>query len=282
MAATRSQAERGAAFRALHERPGAFIIPNPYDAGTARLLAHLGFEALASTSAGFAATLGRLDNTLTRDQVIEHVRTIAAATDLPVNGDLEDGFGPTPEDAAETIRLGAAAGLVGGSIEDSTRGGAPSPVYELAHAADRVRAAVEAARAQPFPFLLTARAENFIVGRLDLADTIRRLQAYQEAGADVLYAPGLARSEDIAAVIAAVDRPINVLIGMPGMKLDLRALSELGVKRVSVGSGLAAAALGGFLRAAREMREHGTFGFVRDGARPRDLAGAFRARKSAG
>jgi 2-methylisocitrate lyase-like PEP mutase family enzyme len=166
--ARRSQAERGAAFRALHQRESAFIIPNPFDAGSARLLAYLGFEALATTSAGFAATLGRLDNTLDRDLVIEHMGVIAAATDLPVNGDLEDGFGAAPEAAAQTIRLGAAAGLVGGSIEDSTRGGAPAPVYELAHAVDRVRAAAEAARSLPFPFTFTARAENHIVGRPDV------------------------------------------------------------------------------------------------------------------
>ena len=271
----KSQAERGAAFRELHQREGAFVIPNPFDAGSARLLAYLGFEALATTSAGFAYTLGKLDNTLDRDLVIEHMGTIAAATDLPVNGDLEDGFGAAPEAAAETIRLGAAAGLVGGSIEDSTRG-ADSPVYELAHAADRVRAAAEVAHGLPSPFLLTARAENHIVGRPDLADTIKRLQAYQEAGADVLYAPGVAKSDDIATLVRSVDRPVNVLIGMPGMSQDLAQLAALGVKRVSVGSGLSSAALGGFMRAAREMREQGTFTWVKDGASRRDLVAAFK------
>jgi len=279
---TRSQSDKGAAFRALHQRDGAFVIPNPFDAGTARLLEYLGFEALATTSAGFAATLGQLDNTVGRERMIEHVGAIAAATDLPVNGDLENGFGDEPEAAAETIRQAAAAGLVGGSIEDSTGarqpGRADAPVYEIAHAAERVRAAVEAARAQPFPFTLTARAENFVVGRPDLADTIRRLQAYQEAGADVLYAPGLATSEDIAEVVRSVDRPINVLIGMPGMTLDLAGLAGLGVKRVSVGSGLSSVALGAFVRAAREMREQGTFTFTREAASYRELRAAFRAR----
>jgi 2-methylisocitrate lyase-like PEP mutase family enzyme len=272
-----SQAQKGAAFRALHQRDRAFVIPNPFDAGTARLLEHLGFEALATTSAGYAFTIGQLDNTVGRERMIAHVGVIAAATDLPVSGDLENGFGDAPEDAAETIRRAAAAGLVGGSIEDST-GRSDAPVYDLAHAADRVRAAVEAARRLPFPFTLTARAENHIVGRPDLADTIRRLQAYQEAGADVLYAPGLAKREDIAAVVGAVDRPVNVLIGMPGMDLDLGQLSELGVKRVSVGSGLASAALGAFMRAAREMKEKGTFTFTREGVSRRDLGAAFRGR----
>jgi 2-methylisocitrate lyase-like PEP mutase family enzyme len=273
--ATRTQAEKAAAFRALHQREGAFIIPNPFDAGTARLLEHLGFEALATTSSGFAATLGQLDHGVTRDQVIEHVRVVAAATNLPLSADLENGFGDRPEDAAETIRRGAAAGLSGASIEDST-GRRDSPVYELAHAADRIRAAADVARSLPYPFVLTARAENLISGRPDLPDTIKRLQAYQEAGADVLFAPGVAKDEDIAAVVSSVDRPVNVLIGMPGMTQGFEELQALGVKRISVGGALSAAALGGFMRAAREMREQGTFSFVRDGVRFRDLAAAFR------
>jgi 2-methylisocitrate lyase-like PEP mutase family enzyme len=273
--APRTQAEKAAALRALHQREGAFLIPNPYDAGSARLLELLGFEALATTSSGFAATLGQLDHGVTRDQVIEHVRVVAAATNLPLSADLENGFGDAPEDAAETIRLGAAAGLAGGSIEDST-GRRDAPVYELAHAVDRVRAAVEASRSLPFPFMLTARAENLISGRPDLPDTIRRLQAYQEAGADVLFAPGVATNEDITAVVRSVDRPVNVLIGMLGMTQSFEELQALGVKRISVGGALSAAALGGFMRAAREMREQGTFTFLRDAVRFRDLAAAFR------
>jgi 2-methylisocitrate lyase-like PEP mutase family enzyme len=258
-----SQQEKGRAFRALHERGEAFIIPNPWDAGTAKILAGLGFEALATTSAGYAFSLGLGDGKVGRDRVIAHVREIVAATPLPVSADLENGFGDDPETAAETIRLGGAAGLVGGSIEDST-GRPDDPLYDRALAADRVRAAAEAARALSFPFTLTARAENFLWNRPDLADVIARLQAYQEAGADVLYAPGLTREEDIAEVVRSVDRPVNVLAGFPGFPLTLAALSKIGVRRVSVGSNLTRAAVSAFLRAAREMREQGTFGFAGD------------------
>lgn len=258
---TITQAEKGRRFRALHERESAFIIPNPYDVGTARLLAHLGFEALATTSAGYAFTLGKRDGALTREEALAGARAIAAATDLPVSADLENGFGDAPEAAAETIRLAAEVGVVGGSIEDST-GRADSPIYEIAHAAERVRAAVSAARGLPFTFTLTARAENYLHGRPDLKDTIQRLQAYQEVGADVLYAPGLTTKDDIAAVVSSVQRPVNVLMGLPGVHLSVAELSAIGVKRVSIGSGLSRAALGGFLRAAREMRESGTFGFA--------------------
>ncbi len=256
-----TQDEKGRRFRALHERDGAFIIPNPYDVGTALLLAHLGFEALATTSAGYAFTLGKRDGGLTREQALAGASAIASATDLPVSADLENGFGDAPEIAAETIRLAAATGVVGGSIEDST-GRADSPIYELELAADRIRAAVAASRALSFPFTLTARAENYLHGRPDINDTIKRLQAYQEAGADVLYTPGLTTKNDIAAVVSSVDRPVNVLMGLPGVHLSLDELSAIGVKRISVGSGLSRAALGGFLRAAREMRESGTFSFT--------------------
>lgn len=255
-----TQAEKGNRFRALHERAGAFIIPNPYDAGTARLLEQLGFEALATTSSGFAFTLGKRDYAITREESLSGVRLIANAVQLPVSADLENGFGDAPHVAAETIRLAAEAGAVGGSIEDSTKR-ADAPIYGLEQAAERVRAAAEAARALPFTFTLTARAENFLHGRPDIHDTIRRLQAYQEAGADVLYAPGITTKEEIAAVVRSVTKPVNVLMGLPGVKLSLADLSELGVKRVSVGSGLGRAALGAFLRAAREMRESGTFTF---------------------
>lgn len=266
-----NQLEKGNAFRALHERDRAFVIPNPYDVGTARLLAHLGFEALATTSAGYAFSIGQLDNTVSRDQMMSHVAAIAAATPLPVSADLEHGFGDEPETVAETIRLGAAAGLAGCSIEDSTKR-EDQPVYELGEAADRIRAAAEAAHSLPFPFMLTARAENYLVGRPDLTDTIRRLQAYQEAGADVLYAPGLRTRDDIASVVRSVDRPVNVLMGMQGIPLNLADLSNLGVKRVSVGGALARAALGAFLRAAKEMREHGTFTFTNGAASSKEIA----------
>lgn len=256
-----TQAEKAQRFHALHKRDGAFIIPNPFDAGTARLLAHLGFEALATTSAGYAFTLGRRDGELTREQALAGARAIASATDLPVSADLEHGFGDAPEAAAETIRLAAAAGVVGGSIEDAT-GRADSPIYEIEQAAERIRAATEAARSLPFPFTLTARAENYLHGRPDIHDTIKRLQAYQKAGADVLYAPGLTTKDDIAAAVSSVERPVNVLMGLPGVHLSLAELSAIGVKRVSVGSALCRAALGAFLRAAREMQDAGTFTFV--------------------
>lgn len=271
-----TQAEKGRIFSALHHRDHAFIIPNPWNAGTARLLAHLGFEALATTSMGYAFSVGKVDGSLSRDETLEHSAEIVAATDLPVSADLENGFGDDPETAAETVRLAAAAGLVGGSIEDAT-GRTDQPIYELRHAAERVRAAVEAARALPFPFTLTARAENYLHGRPDIKDTIARLQAFQEAGADVLYAPGLATKDDITAVLHSVDRPVNVVMGLRGVQLSVADLSALGVKRISVGSSLARAALGAFLRAATEMREKGTFAFAGDAANPREITAIFKA-----
>src|SRR5215210_388862 len=272
----KDQAQKAAAFRALHERDGAFIIPNPWDIGTARLLAHLGFEALATTSAGYAFSVGQRDNSVGRDEMMEHVRAIVSATDLPVSADLENGFGDPPDTVAETFRLAAAAGLAGASIEDNT-GRPEDPIYELALAAERVRAAVEAVRSLPFPFTVTGRAENYLVGRRDLADTIQRLQAYQEAGADVLYAPGLTSKDDIAAVVRSVDRPVNVVMGLQGVQLSLAELSEIGVKRVSVGSALSRVALGAFLRAAQEMRERGTFTFAAEAVSFRDISGMFES-----
>lgn len=269
----RTQAEKGTIFRALHEQEKAFVIPNPWDAGTARLLALLGFAALATTSAGHAFALGRLDNTLSRDETITHGRDLAAATDLPVSADLGNGFGDAPEIAAETIRMAAAAGLVGGSIEDATYR-PDDPIYPIELAVARIQAAVEAARALPFPFTLTARAENYLVGRRDLGDTIKRLQAYQEAGADVLYAPSLTSKEEIAAVVSSVDRPVNVLMGAQGAS-TVAALSALGVKRISTGGALSRAALGAFLRAAREIAEHGTFTFADEAVSYHELSAMF-------
>jgi 2-methylisocitrate lyase-like PEP mutase family enzyme len=271
-----TQAEKGRVFRALHQRDHAFIIPNPWDIGSARILAHLGFEALATTSMGYAFSIGRRDGMVGRDEVLEHAKEIVSATPLPVSADLENCFGDEPSVAAETIRLAAATGLVGGSIEDFS-GRADDPIYELDYAAERVRAAAEAARSLPFTFTLTARAENFLRGRPDLKDTIRRLQAFQNAGADVLYAPGLTTRDDIAAVVTSVDRPVNVVMGLRGVQLSLAELSAIGVKRISVGSALARTALGAFLRAAQEMREHGTFTFAKDAANPRDVAAMFDA-----
>lgn len=254
----RSQIEKARIFQQLHAREGAFIIPNPWDIGSARLLALLGFEALASTSAGYAFSRGLTDGAIGREQMMVHLTELAAATDLPLSADLENGFGESPGMVAETIRLAAASGIVGGSIEDAS-GRADAPIYPLELAVERIGAAVEAAHSLDFPFTLTARAENFLVGRADLKDTIKRLQAYQDAGADVLYAPGLKSKEDIAAVVGALDKPVNVVMGLQGVQLSLQELAQIGVKRVSVGGSLARAALGGFLRAAEEMREHGTF-----------------------
>jgi 2-methylisocitrate lyase-like PEP mutase family enzyme len=257
------QHDKGLAFRALHARPGAFIIANAWDAGSARLLEQAGFGALATTSAGFAFSIGRQDNQAGREAILRNAADIVAAADLPVSADLESGFGTTPNEVADTIRLAGSVGLVGGSIEDSTHD--PSaPLLPVKRAAELVRAAAEAAHALPFPFALTARAENFLVGRPDLADAIARLQAYQEAGADVLYAPGLSREEDIRSVVRSVDRPVNVIMGLASVSFSVSQLSELGVKRISVGSALARRAYGALVDAAREMREHGSFAFGKD------------------
>lgn len=269
-----SQESKGKAFRELHQRDSAFIIPNPWDIGTARILANLGFEALATTSAGFAFSVGKRDNTIDRDTMIEHVRQIAAATDLPVSADLENGFGDSPEEAAETIKLGAVAGLAGGSIEDSTTR-AEDPIYEHELAVERIRAAAEVAEGLPFTFTLTGRCENYLVGRRDIRNTIERLQAYQEAGAHVLYAPGVTDRDEIAAIVTSVDRPVNVIMGLAGGQLSLAELSALGVKRVSVGSALSRAALGAFIRAAKELRDEGTFGFAEDTIPYRDISDVF-------
>jgi 2-methylisocitrate lyase-like PEP mutase family enzyme len=268
-----SQAEKGERFRALHARPGAFVIPNPWDAGTARILTGLGFEALTTTSAGLAFALGRPDGAgaVSRDETLANAKAIVDATDLPVAADLENGFGHTPEAAAETIRLaGEAAGLVGGSIEDST-GDPQRPIYDFQHAVERVSAAVEAARALPFPFVLVGRAENLIHGRPDLDDTIRRLQAFEAAGADALYAPGLTKADDIRLVCEAVRKPVNVVMGLKSSSLSVSELASLGVRRISLGSALSRAALGAFVRAAREIRQHGTFRFAEDAMPYADL-----------
>lgn len=259
-----AQASKAAAFRVLHERPGAFVIPNPWDAGSAKILQSLGFAALATTSAGLAFALGVPDGAgaISRAATLANIRDIVAASDLPVSADLENGFGDAPEDCAETIRMGAHAGLVGGSIEDAT-GRAEDPIYPFDLALARVKAAIAAARALPFPFVLTARAENLICGRPDLDDTIRRLRAFADAGADVLYAPGLKTRDEIAAVVKAVaPKPVNMVIGLGGVVFPVAELAALGVKRISLGSTLARAALGAFIRAAEEIKGTGTFGFA--------------------
>ena len=273
----RTYAEKVAAFRALHERPGAFVIPNPWDAGTAKLLASLGFEALATTSLGLSNTLGRVDgtNTVSRAEVLANCRAISEATDLPVNADLENGYADEPRAAAEMIRLAAQAGVAGGSIEDAT--GDPSkPIYDFALAVERVQAAVEVARSLPFRFMLTARAENMIQGRLDLDDTIKRLQAFEKAGADVLYAPGLRDLAAIRAVTSSVRKPVNVVMSHGDPSLTLAQLAEAGAKRISVGGSLSRLALAAFLRGAREMADKGGFTWMRDAVSSKELKAIFK------
>jgi 2-methylisocitrate lyase-like PEP mutase family enzyme len=275
----RTHADRGAAFRALHTRPGAFIVPNPWDAGTARLLAALGFEALATTSLGLANSLGRPDGAaqVTRAEVLDNCRAIAAATDLPVTADLENGYAHEPPAAAETVRLAAEAGVVGGSIEDAT-GDPEDPIYDFQLAVERVHAAVEVARSLPIPFTLTARAENLLHGRHDLDDTLRRLQAFERAGADVLYAPGLRDLATIRTVVSSVTRPINVVATTLDPSITAAQLAAAGVKRISVGGSLSRLALAAFLRGARQMKEGGGFTWVRDTVPSKELRAIFTAR----
>jgi len=265
-----SQADKAQRFLALH-RPGQpLLMPNPWDLGSAKLLASLGFEALATTSSGFAATLGRNDGSVTRDEAMVHAAVIVAATDLPVSADLENAYADDLAGVAETMRLAIEVGLAGASVEDFAR-----EIYDIGPATERVAAAAEAAHAGPGRLVLTARAENYLHGRPDLADTIARLQAYQEAGADVLYAPGLRRLEDISQLIREVDRPVNVLAldGVP----PVAELAEAGVSRISVGGAFAFAALGAVAAAATELREQGTYGW-----RAGSAAGAAAARRAFG
>lgn len=270
----RTQAEKAKSFRALHERPGAFIIPNPWDAGTAKLLAALGFEALATTSLGLANTLGQ--SRVSLSEIIENAGTIVQAADLPVSVDLENCGADAPKLAAEAIRFAAEAGAVGGSIEDTSAGPQRS-VYDFTLAVERVEAAVEAARKLPIPFTLTARAENFLYDRKDIDDTIRRLQAYEAAGADVLYAPGLYDLASIKTVVSALKKPFNLVMGFADPTLTVAQLSAAGVKRISVGGALSRVALAAFLRCAREMKEKGCFTFVPEMAPIKELRDAFSA-----
>lgn len=263
--------ERVARFRELHAR-GIFVIANAWDAGSARVLAGLGFQAIATSSGAMANTLGRLDGRVSRDEAIDHGRSLAQSVEVPVAADLENGFGDAPEDAAETIRRAADAGLCGGSIEDYSGKG----VYDLRHAAERVAAAAEAARSAPGGFVLTARAENFIRGRPDLDDTIRRLQAFEQAGAEVLFAPGLPSLEAVRAVCGALGRPFNFMVGLPGKSWPLAELEAAGVRRVSLATSLYKAAVTGLVAAAREIRERGTFGYVEATIASAQLAGYMR------
>jgi 2-methylisocitrate lyase-like PEP mutase family enzyme len=256
-----TQDEKAARFRALHDAPGAFVLPNPWDVGSARILAGLGFAALATSSAASASALGRRDGGLTRDEALAHARLIVEATDLPVSADLEKGFGDAPEIVAQTIRLAAGVGLVGCTIEDAT-GNANSPLYEFGLAVERIAAAAEAARALPFPFMLSARAHNLLYAPSSLDDTIDRLQAFEKAGADVLFAPGLPDLAAVRAVCAAVSKPVNFMAGIKGKSFSVDELAAAGVKRISLATSLYRAAMTGLLDAAREVKETGRFAFL--------------------
>jgi 2-methylisocitrate lyase-like PEP mutase family enzyme len=269
-----SQLDKGNAFRALHQGPGAFVIANVWDAGSARIVAGLGFAAIATSSAASAGTYGRRDGGITRDQALADARAIVGATDLPVSADLESGFGDTPKDVAETYRQAAAAGLVGATLEDATPGRKPDkPLFDIGEAAERVAAAVEATRKLGFPFMLTARAEGFLRGKTDLDDAIRRLQAYEKAGADVLMAPGLPDLAAVKAVCAAISKPFNFMVGIPGKWFPVADLEAAGVRRISLATSLYRAAMGGLVAAAREAKEKGTFGYVDTSLPSAELAG---------
>jgi 2-methylisocitrate lyase-like PEP mutase family enzyme len=273
----RTQADRARAFRALHERPGLFVMPNPWDAGTAKLFASLGFEALATTSFGLANALGRIDGTLavSREELIRNCREIASATELPVNADLENGYADDPRKAAEIVRMAAEAGVVGGSIEDAT-GNDAKPIYDFNLAVERVAAAAEIAHSLPFPFTFTARAENLLHGRRDLDDTVKRLQAFAGAGADVLYAPGLRDLATIRQVVAAVSKPLNVVMSAADPDITTQQLADAGVKRISVGGTLSRLAFAAVRDAALAMRNQGSYRWVRDAMPGKDLKAIFQ------
>jgi 2-methylisocitrate lyase-like PEP mutase family enzyme len=256
-----TQTEKAERFQALHRAPGAFVIPNPWDGGSARVLAGLGFQALATSSGAAAGVLGRRDGAITRDEALAQVRIIVAATDLPVSADLEKGFGDAPSVVAETVQLAAQAGLVGCSIEDAT-GNKERPLYPFREAVERVKAAAQAAKRLPFPFTLTARAENFLRGNPNLEDTINRLQAFEQAGADVLFAPGLPDLDAVRKVCESVSRPVNFMVGIKGKSFSVAELEKAGVRRISLATSLWRAAMSGLLEAAREVKEQGTFGYL--------------------
>jgi len=268
---TPTQKEKAERFRALHQAPRAFVIPNPWDGGSARILEGLGFQALATSSGACAGTFGRRDGRVTRDEALEHARLICSTTDLPVAADLEKGFGDAPADAAETIRLAAGTGLVGGSIEDAT-GNKDQPLFDFNHAVERVAAAVEAARRHPFPFTLTARTENFLRGNPDLDDTIKRLQAFEKAGADVLFSPGLPDLASVKAVCGALQKPFNFMVGIRGKSFSVAELEAAGVKRISLATSLYRAAMSSLIAAATEVKGQGTFGYLERTAASPDIA----------
>ena len=273
---TAIESEKAKRFSALHQGPRAFLIANAWDAGSARILAGLGFQALATSSGACAGVLGKRDGQVTREEALDHARAIVQATDLPVSADLEKGFGDAPAAAAETIRLAGQVGLVGGSIEDAT-GDKDKPLYDMGHATERVAAAVQAARGLPFPFTLTARAENFLRGNPSLDDTIRRLQAFEKAGADVLMAPGLPDLAAVRAVCSAVSKPFNFMVGIRGKSFTVAELEAAGVRRISLATSLYRAAMSGLLAAAREVQDKGTFGYLDQALATPDLNAFMRS-----
>jgi 2-methylisocitrate lyase-like PEP mutase family enzyme len=270
VAMTATRQDKAAAFRALHERPGAFVIANAWDAGSAMLLAGMGFPAIATSSAASASTLGRRDGKISRDQALTHAKVLVEAVDVPVSADLENGFGHAPSLVAETIRLAAETGLAGGSIEDHT-GDPTKPIYDFEEAVERVSAAAEAVRSLGTPFMLTARCENFLHGHPDLDDTIKRLQAFEKAGADVLFAPGLPDLKAVRAVCSSLSKPVNFMVAIPGRSFSVPELQEAGVRRISLASSLHRAAMSGAYNAAREVLEKGTFEFLNDLVSPKEL-----------
>lgn len=272
----KTQTEKSDEFIQLHQPGNCFIIPNPWDRGSAKLLQHLGFKALASTGAGCAFSQGRSDLSINARDMLAQLTELVQSTDLPISADLQNGFGHTPEDAAQTIIEAAKSGIVGGSLEDAS-GDATNPIYDVGLAVERIQSAAAAAKSLNFKFTLTARAENYLYGRADLKATIKRLQAYQEAGADVLYAPGIQSREDIKAIVQSIDRPLNVLMGLQGMQLTVAEVQALGVTRISLGGSLARAAYGALVRAAREVQALGTFSYVDEAISGKEINSIFSA-----
>ncbi len=270
----KTQGEKSNDFAKLHAKGNCFVIPNPWDVGSARLLAHQGFKALASTGAGFAFSQGKSDLSVSARDMLPHLAELVQATDLPVAADLQNGFGDSPEDVAQTILAAAKTGIVGGSIEDAT-GDAANPIYDMGLAVERIRCACAAAKSLGFKFTLTARAENYFYGRPDLKDTIQRLQAFQEAGADVLFAPGIQSKEDIQSILQSIDRPLNVLMGFPGAQFTVAELQDMGVARISLGGSLARAAYGALMRAAQEVQSTGTFNYAGEAISGKEMNSIF-------
>jgi 2-methylisocitrate lyase-like PEP mutase family enzyme len=275
----KTQQQKSAAFVALHQNPGCFLIPNPWDKGSAILLESMGFKALASTGAGYAFTLGKPDLAVGAKDMLGYFKDICDVTDVPVSADMQNGFGDTPESAAQTIIEAARVGLVGGSIEDAS-GNSLSAIYDIGLATERIAAAAQAAKSLSFKFMLTARCENYLYGNPNIGDTIKRLQAYQEAGADVLYAPGIQTVDDIKAVLSSIDRPMNLLMSFPSSQLTVADVAALGVKRISIGGSMARAAMGALKRAGAEMLEHGTFNYAKEAMSGKDLNALFASKQS--